>query len=113
MIEVREHPEIEPHPSDGWQLMFWVLDAFNYATPFRAMLAEIAHALGRDPQNDLRLPAFEASEDFVEGSLAFGTKSLGIYYEYSLSYLSLTHDDEAILREVADRVRSRIRIVRA
>lgn len=113
MIEVREQPEIQLDPRSGWQLIFWVLDAFNYATPFRRMLAEIAHALGQDPETDLRLPAFETGEDFVEGSLSFGNAFLGIYYEHSLSYLSLTHEEEAILREVADRVRSRVRIIRS
>lgn len=113
MIEIREQPEIEPNPSGGWQLLFWVSDAFNYAAPFRAILAEIADALRQDRQSDLQLPPFQTGEDFVEGILEFGTASLGIYYEYSLGYLSLTSHNEAILREVAHHIRSRIRIVEA
>lgn len=111
MIEIREQLEIRSDPSGGWQLLFWVSEAFNYATPFRAILAEIADALGQDSKNDLQLPPFQTGEDFVEGILEFGTASLGIYYEHSLGYLSLTNNDEAILRELADGIRSRIRII--
>ncbi|MBL0914156.1 MAG: hypothetical protein IBJ13_01130 [Sphingopyxis sp.] len=112
MIEIREQPEIRSDPSGGWQIIFWVLNAFDYTTPFRAILSEIAQALGQDPQNDLRLPPFEAGEDFIEGILQFGTATLSIYYEHSLSYLSLTNDDENVLREVADRVQQHIHITR-
>lgn len=111
MISVRSPLEIEADPHGGWQLTFWVLDAFNFTTPFRAMLGDIADALGQDPQNDLQLPAYEADEDFVEGTLQFGAVPLRVYYEHSLSYMTLTSDNEAPLRDAADRIQSRVAFV--
>ncbi|WP_447755481.1 hypothetical protein [Sphingopyxis fribergensis] len=111
MIKVRMQPEIETDPLGGWQLDFWVFDGFDYTTPFREMLAEIAQALGKDPQSDLQLPEYEANEDFVEGILQFNSTPLGVYYEHALGYLSLTSDNEAILQEVANRIRPRVQIV--
>jgi hypothetical protein len=51
--------EIKVDPKGSWQLVFRVLDAFNYTTRFRALLAEIAQALEQDAQTDLQQPAFE------------------------------------------------------
>jgi hypothetical protein len=112
MIEVRSPLEMRADPKDGWQLTFWILDAFNYTTPFRTILADIAEALGQDPQTDLHLPAYEAYEDFIEGTLQFGTAPLRIYYEHSLSYLSLMCDSEAVLRNAAERIQPHIALVR-
>ena len=106
MIEVRGPLEIKADSQGGWQLVFWVFEAFNFTTPFRVMLADIADALGQDPRNDLQLPAYEAGEDFV-----FGTEQLRVYYEHSLSYLTLTSDNEATLREVAKRIQPSIAII--
>lgn len=111
MIQIRAPMEITAGPQGGWQLVFWVLDAFNYTTPFRAMLADIADALGQDPRKDLQLPAYEADEDFVEGTLQFGAVLLRVYYEHSLSYLTLASDIEAPVRDAAHRIHSRIAII--
>lgn len=111
MIRVGIQPEIETAPLGGWQLIFWVFDGFDYTTPFREMLIEIAQALGKEPQSALQLPAYEGNEDFVEGIFLFNSTPLRVYYEHSLSYLSLTSDNEAVLLEVANRIRSRIQIV--
>ena len=69
-----------------------------------ALLGDVAEALGQDPQTDLELPPYEVGEDFVEGTLRFGSTSLRVYYEYSLSYLALMSDSEGTLQDVADRV---------
>ncbi|MGR4893041.1 hypothetical protein ACIPPQ_18565 [Sphingopyxis sp. LARHCG72] len=111
MIQVRSPLEIKVDPEGGWQLMFWVLDSFNYATPFRNMLADIADGLGQNPDSDLQLPLYEMNEDFVEGTLRFGDTHLRIYYEHSLSYLSLMSDNESVLRDIVARIQSRITIV--
>jgi hypothetical protein len=99
-----EMQPIEPAPQGGWQLMLFVGDAFDYTTPFRALLSDIAEALGQHPQNDLELPPYEAWEDFIEGTLRFGSLSLRIYYEHSLSFLALTNDSQDTLQVVADRI---------
>jgi len=36
MIKVRSQPVIEPDPKGGWQLVFWMGEAFDYETPFRS-----------------------------------------------------------------------------
>jgi hypothetical protein len=99
-----EMQPIEPDPQGGWQLVLSVGDPFDYTTPFRALLGDVAEALGRDRQADLDLPPYEMGEDFVEGTLRFGSTSLRVYYEHSLSYLALMSDSEGTLQDVADRI---------
>lgn len=111
MINLRSPLKIEPDRCGRWQLVFWTGDAFDYTTPFRILLDEIAQALGQSSQHDLLLPPYEAGEDFVEGMLRFGNARLRIYYEHSLSYLALTSDSEGALRDVADRLQASIRVV--
>jgi len=66
VIELRAPLEIQPDPhGGGWQLILWAGGAFDYATPFRVILADIAAALGQNPRSDLQLPAHEEREDFV------------------------------------------------
>src|SRR4029077_12725666 len=96
--------KIEPDPQGGWQLILWAGEAFDYTTPFRAVLGEMAEALGQDRRNDLQLPPYETGEDFVEGTLQFGSTTLRVYYEHSLSYLALMSDNEGTLRSVVDRL---------
>jgi hypothetical protein len=102
--------KIEPNPRGGWQLIFWVGQAFDYTTPFRALLGEIAEALGQDPGNVVQLPPYEAGEDFVEGSLQFGNTPLLVYYEHSLGYLALMNDSEGTLRDIADRIQRNVQV---
>ncbi|WP_353465018.1 hypothetical protein [Sphingomonas faeni] len=111
MIEVRAPLEIKVDPQGGWELAFWVLDSFNYATPFRAMLIEIAEALAQHPIRSVSLPDYIVDEDFVEGTLLFNGSSLRVYYEHALSYLTLANDDRGVLTIVAQRVQSRIALI--
>jgi hypothetical protein len=110
MIEVRSLPAIERDPKDGWELTFWMGNAFDYSTPFRAALAEIAEVLNRERPSSLRLPGYEEWEDFVEGILQFGNSKIRVYYEHSLSYLTLFSSSEDVLREVAARLRSNFKV---
>lgn len=100
MIEVCTQPTINQEPGGDFQLCFWVLDVFNYDTPFRAMIAEAACALGRDPCTHVELPAYLEDEDFVEGTLVLETTSLRIYFEHARSYLSFSHYSKAALEDV-------------
>ena len=75
------------------------------------MLADIAGALGQDAKTDLQLPAHEANEDFIEGTLQFGTVPLRIYFEYSLSYLALMSDNEPALRDAAARIQPHVALI--
>ncbi|MBR0869971.1 hypothetical protein JQ633_06350 [Bradyrhizobium tropiciagri] len=108
MIELRSPLKIERDPRGGWQLVLWAGNAFDYTTPFRAILGDIATALGQVRQDDLRLPAYEDHEDFVEGTLRFGDKWLRIYYEHALGYLALISDSESTLRDAAGRIQANI-----
>jgi hypothetical protein len=106
MITVHSRPAIEPHQKRGWELVLWTGDAFDYSTPFREMLTDIAAVLNQNQQTPTRieLPAYQALEDFVEGELRFGDESVRIYYEHSLSYLALMSDSPNTLRKIADRL---------
>ena len=104
MIKVYAQPAIEPHRKSGWELVLWTGDAFDYSTPFREMLTEIAAVLNREAPASVELPGYDALEDDVEGVLRFGDEAIGIYYEHSLSYLSLMSDSANTLHKIADRL---------
>lgn len=110
MIELRSPMSIEPDPQGGWQLILWAGRAFDYRTPFRTLLGDLAEALGQDRQTDLALPPYAEGEDFVEGTLRVGGVLLQIYYEHSLGYLALMSDREDALREIADRIQGSVQI---
>jgi len=108
MITLCAPPVIEHDPHRGWQLVLWAGNAFDYSTPFRAMLAEIAAVLGDAAPTEVELPAYKDHEDFVGGTLRFGETALSTYYEHALGYLALTSDKADPLQEVAERLRSHL-----
>ncbi len=101
-IKVHSRPCIEPHRKRGWELVLWTGNAFDHSTPFRKMLADIAAVLAKQAPTSIELPDYVASEDAVEGLLRFGEEKIGIYYEHSLSYLSLTSSNPSTLQRIAD-----------
>ena len=104
MIRVHCRPAIERHRKSGWELVLWTGNAFDHSTPFREMLTDIATVLNRDAPTSVELPGYEAMEDDVEGVLKFGDESIGIYYEHSLSYLSLMSNSANTLNKIVDRL---------
>jgi hypothetical protein len=111
MIKVRSQPAIEPDPRGGWQLIFWMGEAFDYTTAFRSALSNMTEVLNREVPSSTKLPDHEDHEDFVEGLLHFGGEVLRIYHEHSLSYLSLSTNNDDTLRDVAARLRSSVNVV--
>lgn len=103
-IKVHSRPCIEPHRKRGWELVLWTGNAFDRSTPFRKMLADIAAVLAKEAPTSIELPGYLASEDDVEGVLRFGDERIGIYYEHSLSYLSLMSSSPNTLQQIADRL---------
>jgi hypothetical protein len=103
-IKVHSRPVIEPHRKRGWELVLWTGNAFDRSTPFREILSDIASVLNDEAPTSVELPGYDASEDEVEGVLRFGDEQIGIYYEHSLSYLSLMSDDATTLNMIADRL---------
>jgi hypothetical protein len=67
MISARCRPAIEAGQRGEWQLVLLIGEAFDYATPFRAVLDEIADALCREAYATVQFPQYDAFEDFVEG----------------------------------------------
>ena len=104
MIKVYAQPAVEPHRKSGWELVLWTGNAFDHSTPFRDMLTDIATALNQDAPTSIELPGYRAMEDDVEGVLRFGDEHIGIYYEHSLSYLSLISESAKTLNKIADRL---------
>lgn len=104
VIKVASRPVIEPHHKSGWELVLWTGNAFDHSTPFRDILADIASVLNDETPTSVELPPYDPCEDKVEGVLHFGDERIGIYYEHSLSYLSLMSDDASTLNVIADRL---------
>ena len=104
MIEVRCRPTLKPGACGGWEFVLLAGELFDYSTPFRKMLASIAEILSQDAPTSIELRAYEAYEDFVEGTLQFGDETVRTYYEYSLGYLALMSDSANTLRRIADRL---------
>ena len=111
MIELNSFPSIEANP-DGPQLVLWMGEPFDFSTPFRPALAEIVEALGPETIQSLQVPPPEQGEDFIEGSFRFDGKPIEVYWEHSLSYLSLKPSDMATLHKIADRIRPLVVIAR-
>lgn len=111
MIEVQCRPAIERHRKGGWELVLWTGNAFDYSTPFREMLSEIAALLNREAPTSLALPEYETFEDEVEGELQFGGQKIRIYYEHSLSYLALISDSEPMLHKIAGLLQPLLKLV--
>ena len=109
MLTVHASPIVTVEPLRGWHLTFWLGEAFDYQTPFRAALVEIASILGRLKPTNIALPSFVEGEDFVEGQLSFGDATVGVYYEYSLGYLSLSSEDRTTLDQIEELTRPFIR----
>jgi hypothetical protein len=115
MIIVHQTPRVEAArrgmTGDGgrperWELVLWAGEPFDYTTPFRRMLAEIAGALSTSGEAVLHLPDYEPYEDFIEGQIAWETTSVDVYYEHSLGYLSLSCPDKVVIDRLWDTVRS-------
>jgi hypothetical protein len=111
MIKFRSQPVVEPDPGGGWQLIFLMGEAFDYTTEFRSALNDMTEVLSREVPSSIQLPDYEDHEDFVEGILHFGGEELRVYYEHSLSYLSLSTNSHDTLRDVAARLRSSVNVV--
>ena len=100
MLTVNTAPVVSADQWSEWQLIFWLGDAFDYQTPFRAALDEIAFTLAQSKPTTIDLPDFAEGEDFVEGHLSFGGTTVSIYYEHSLGYLTLSNQDRRPLDEI-------------
>ena len=104
MIVVRSTPSIKSDTGHGWEFILWHIDSFDFDAPFRRWLDEIVAVLGESNSISLDLPAFQAEEDFIDGTLRFGSRRLRIYFEYALGYLMISCDDRQPLEETLSRV---------
>lgn len=92
--------------SEGWDLTLYVGEAFDSSIPFRAILQEIVARLSESATCELRMPPYQHHEDFVAGSLDWGSDRFHVYYEYSLGYLSLSSCDKIALDRLWSRLSS-------
>jgi hypothetical protein len=104
VIELNSFPSIEAKP-DGPRLVLWMGKPFDFSTPFRPALAEIVEAVGPETVRSLQIPPREQGEDFIDGSFRFDGKLVEVYWEHSLSYMSLKPSDMGTLHDIADRIR--------
>ena len=71
----------------------------------------MAKALSQHYPSDLKLRVYEEEEDFIEGTLQFGSTTVRICYEHSLGYLALMSDSEHTLRDLAARLQPSVIVV--
>jgi hypothetical protein len=68
---------------------------FDFNFPFRPLLEFVAECLRQEGVTvDLDLPDYIEFEDFVEGYLRVDGRPVEVYFEHSLSYLSLGSDSQ-------------------
>jgi len=96
MITVYIEPRVDAE-CKGWDLTLQVGMAFDFTRPFRDILQEIMVRLCASAPCGLSMPAYHDREDFVEGTLDWGSDSFHVHYEYSLGFLSLWSSDKAAL----------------
>lgn len=110
MLSVHSLPRVEPDLHHGWQVVFWLGEAFDYDIPFRAALAEMVEALLMEAPARIELPPRSSDEDFVEGLLVFGEIRLKTYFEYSLGYLALMSADRDEIEMVTEKLLPLVRV---
>jgi hypothetical protein len=110
MIEVRSEPIVECDSEGGWTLVLWMGQPFDYDTPFRDALREVAEVLSPETRGSVELPNYEVGEDFVRGTLRIGGEALRVYYEHSLGYLSLSSERQDALHDVSRRLRPIVKV---
>jgi len=111
MIELNAPMVVQCLREGKWELALYSGQAFDYAIPFREMLTSIASILSRDVLSSCDLPAYEEFEDFIEGTLRFGTEIIDIYYEHSLAYISLQSPRESVLRDIVARLQPHVIVI--
>jgi hypothetical protein len=104
VIELRSHLGVGA-TSTGGELVLWMGEPADYSTPFRGALAQITEALGPGSVQSLQLPLAEPCEDFVEGRFLFEQKVVAVYWEHSLSYMSLGVSDMRTLHDLENCIR--------
>jgi hypothetical protein len=98
MIELRLPPAIGAVSNGGWQLVFWIGEAFDHAMPCEPRLTRSPWLWGAKHAPLSSCPGHEEFEDFIEGTLHVGNEVLHIYFEHARGYLSPSGKDQATLR---------------
>lgn len=85
----------------GWELSLYVDRHFDSNVPFRPLLLFITESVrSQGIDADLLLPDYYPWEDFVEGTLKIRSFEIRVYFEYSLSYLTLIAEQSDGLKMV-------------
>ncbi len=109
MIEILSPLSLEPRESDGisrWELLLNTDKDFDRDIPFKAMLAEVVEALGDEAHLTL------GEDDLcVDGELVWQGRTIRVYFEYLLGYLTLASDDRAVMDDVVERLRPIVSVI--
>jgi hypothetical protein len=90
-------------PDGTWQFILYVCDdGCFYGAPFRQVLEEIMGILNATLVTSLELPAHEKNEDFIYGILKFGDEKGDVYFEHSLTSLSLASAKRDVIDEISN-----------
>ena len=94
---VLEYGEIEEAKSSDvpFHLCLQFEATFDFNFPFRPLLEYICDCVRKKIRSaELILPEYLEFEDFVEGEMKLPDRSIGIYFEHSLAYLSFSSEHQ-------------------
>jgi hypothetical protein len=86
----------------AWTLLLWVCDPFDDQYSFREFFVAIVAVLQQVHDAKLTLPPEKLREDFVDGTLRWGTLVYDVYFERSLGYVQFSNASEPNTRELLD-----------
>jgi len=84
------HPLEVDQKSGVAGLPLWLCKPFDFEYSFRGALLQIEQALAKSAPAVHLLPPEEASEDFIEGRLVWGSREFSIYFEHALGYMAFS-----------------------
>jgi hypothetical protein len=96
MIELRRPLQIESRTENDASVVLWLCEPFDLQFSFRVVIASLQEVLGTSGPTTIELPPEESGEEFVDGRLFWGARTLEVYFERSLGYLELSSSAEAI-----------------
>jgi hypothetical protein len=96
VIELSSPPSSE-REGDRTTVLLWVCEPFDQHFSFRVLLREVQAALRSRAPVNISLPPEVPAEDFVDGTVCWGTWTIPIYFERSLGFLEFwVYSDEAL-----------------
>ena len=99
MIPLLCEPKVEVGARDCTLVLF-VCDCFDEGYSFRGLFAKFATVLRASREFTLSLPPETPAEDFVDGSMRWGSTTYDVYFERSLGFVTFSSPSQSTTREL-------------